>query len=142
MNLPSLKLGTRGSHLALWQANYVAEHLRPVVHPQPVELVLIETLGDRVQDRPLSKMGGYGVFTKAIQDALLDKRIDVAVHSLKDLPTLPVNGLKLAATPPRAPTGDAFVSHKWKRFADLPSGAVVGTSSLRRAPSCSMNDPI
>ena len=127
-----LRLGTRGSHLALWQANYVADRLRPVVAPRSIELVIIETHGDQVQDRPISAMGGFGVFTKAIQEALLDNRVDVAVHSLKDLPTIPVDGLALAAVPPRGPTGDAFVSEKHARFDDLPAGAVVGTSSLRR----------
>lgn len=126
------RLGTRGSQLALWQANYIADRLRPVIAPRPVELVIIETHGDQIQDRALSQMGGFGVFTKAIQDALLEKRIDAAVHSLKDLPTIPVNGLKLAAVPPRGPNGDVFVSIKHKRFVDLPEGAVVGTSSLRR----------
>jgi hydroxymethylbilane synthase len=128
----SIRLGTRGSHLALWQANYVAERLRPVVDPRPVEIVVIDTHGDLVQDRPIAAMGGFGVFTKSIQDALLDNRVDMAVHSLKDLPTIPVPELALTAVPPRGPTGDAFVSHKHAKFADLPNGAVVGTSSLRR----------
>jgi hydroxymethylbilane synthase len=132
MDSSPLRLGTRGSPLALWQADYVAERLRPVAAPRPVVRVIIETHGDRVQDRPLASMGGFGVFTRAIQDALLDGRIDVAVHSLKDLPTLPVEGLTLAAVPPRGPNGDVLVSHKYKRFADLPEGALVGTSSLRR----------
>ena len=134
MSLPQspLKLGTRSSHLALWQANHVAALLRPVVAPRPVELVLIETHGDRDQASALSAMGGFGVFTKAIQTALRDRRADVAVHSLKDLPTIPEPGLELAAVPPRGPTGDAFVSEKYRRFADLPDGAVIGTSSLRR----------
>ena len=127
-----LRLGTRGSHLARWQANHVADRLRPVVEPRPVELVVIDTHGDVVQDRPIAAMGGFGVFTKAIQDALLDNRVDVAVHSLKDLPTIPVPGLMLAAVPPRGATGDAFVSHKHARFENLPDGATVGTSSLRR----------
>jgi hydroxymethylbilane synthase len=127
-----LRLGTRGSHLAMWQANHIAERLRPVIEPRPVEIVVIETHGDVIQDRPLAAMGGFGVFTKAIQDALLDGRVDVAVHSLKDLPTIPLPGLELAAVPPRGPTGDAFVSHKHSRFDDLPKGAIVGTSSLRR----------
>ena len=127
-----LKLGTRGSRLALWQANHVADRLRPVADPRPVELVLIETHGDRDQATALSAMGGFGVFTKAIQTALLDGRADVAVHSLKDLPTVPEPKLELVAVPPRGPAGDAFVSHKHRRFDDLPEGAVVGTSSLRR----------
>lgn len=127
-----LKLGTRGSPLALWQAKYVGEKLRPVAAPRPVELVLIETHGDRDQASSLSMMGGFGVFTKAIQSALLDGRADVAVHSLKDLPTIPEEKLELAAAPPRGPTGDAFISRKHRRFDDLPEGATVGTSSLRR----------
>jgi len=128
----ALRLGTRGSPLALWQANYVADRLRQVAAPRAVELVTIETHGDRDQASALSAMGGFGVFTKAIQNALLDGRADVAVHSLKDLPTIPEPQLELAAVPPRGPTGDAFVSRKHRRFDDLPAGAVVGTSSLRR----------
>jgi hydroxymethylbilane synthase len=128
----AIKLGTRGSPLALWQANYIAGKLRPVAAPRAVELVLIETHGDRDQASALSAMGGFGVFTKAIQNALLDSRADVAVHSLKDLPTLPEAELELAAVPERGPTGDAFISRKHKRFDDLPRGATVGTSSLRR----------
>lgn len=128
----ALRLGTRGSPLALWQANYVAEKLRPIAAPRPVELVLIETHGDRDQASALSAMGGFGVFTKAIQNALLDGRADVAVHSLKDLPTIPEPKLELASVPPRGPTGDAFISRKHRRFDDLPQGATVGTSSLRR----------
>ncbi|OWK38261.1 Porphobilinogen deaminase [Fimbriiglobus ruber] len=99
------RLGTRGSPLALWQANHVADRLRPVVAPRAVELVLIETHGDRDQATALAAMGGFGVFTKAIQQALLDDRADVAVHSLKDLPTIPTDGLVLAAVPPAARPG-------------------------------------
>ena len=126
-----LRLGTRGSALALWQAHYVQGRLAAVA-ARPVELVLIETDGDRDQASALSAMGGFGVFTKAIQTALLDGRVDVAVHSLKDLPTNPNDDLVLAAVPERGATGDAFVSTKFARFADLPHGATVGTSSLRR----------
>ena len=132
MSTAALRLGTRGSPLALWQANYIADKLRPVTAPRAVELVLIETHGDRDQASALSAMGGFGVFTKAIQNALLDGRADVAVHSLKDLPTIPEPHLELVAVPARGPTGDAFVSRKYKRFDDLPQGATVGTSSLRR----------
>ncbi|MCZ2341206.1 MAG: hydroxymethylbilane synthase [Bacteroidales bacterium] len=127
-----LRLGTRGSPLALWQARFIADRLRPLVGDRPVELVLIETHGDRDQATALSAMGGFGVFTKAIQNALLDGRADVAVHSLKDLPTIPDDRLALTAVPPRGPTADAFISRKFARFDDLPSGATVGTSSLRR----------
>lgn len=128
--MSTTRLGTRGSPLALWQANHVAARLRGVV--DAVELVLIETHGDRDRATPLAAMGGFGVFTKAIQTALRDGRADIAVHSLKDLPTIPEPGLGLVAVPPRGPTGDAFVSAKHRRFDALPDGAVVGTSSLRR----------
>ncbi len=97
-----------------------------------MELVEIETAGDRVRDLALSQIGGDGVFTKEIQRALLDGTVDVAVHSLKDLPTTHVEGLTLAAVPPRGPTGDAFVSRRHRGFDALPPGAAVGTSSLRR----------
>lgn len=127
-----LRIGTRGSPLALWQARHVADRLRPLTEPRLVELVEIETVGDRVRDVALTQIGGDGVFTKEIQRALLSGVVDVAVHSLKDLPTAFVAGLTLAAVPERGPTGDAFVSHKHRRFDDLPPGAVVGTSSLRR----------
>jgi hydroxymethylbilane synthase len=141
MNDSPFRLGTRGSHLALWQANYVADRLRPVAAPRAVELVIIETHGDRDQATALAAMGGFGVFTKAIQNALHERRADVAVHSLKDLPTVPEVGLELVAVPPRGPTGDAFVSHKYHRFDDLPDGAVIGTSSLRRRAQLSNRRP-
>jgi hydroxymethylbilane synthase len=126
--MSALRIGTRGSPLALWQARHVAELLRP----HAVELVLIETTGDRVRDRALSQIGGDGLFTKEIQNALLDGRADVAVHSLKDLPTTPAPELVLAAVPERGPAGDVLVSRKHRRFDELPRGAVVATSSLRR----------
>jgi hydroxymethylbilane synthase len=113
----------------LWQANYVASLLARSCAPQLVE---IETEGDQVRDVPLAQIGGQGVFTKEIQRALLDGRVDVAVHSLKDLPTLPVEGLVLAAVPPRGPSGDVVVSRRHRTFDSLPPGAVVATSSLRR----------
>jgi hydroxymethylbilane synthase len=129
---PPVRIGTRGSPLALWQARHVAERLRPLAGPRPVELVEIETAGDRVRDLALTQIGGDGVFTKEIQRALLDGAVDVAVHSLKDLPTTHVPGLALAAVPARGPAGDVFVSVRHRRFDGLPRGAVVGTSSLRR----------
>jgi len=125
----TLRLATRGSPLALWQAHHIQHLLSPVV---ACELVLIETHGDRDQATALSAMGGFGVFTKAIQQALLDGRADVAVHSLKDLPTLVTDGVELSAVPERGPTGDAFVSERYGAFEELPQGATVGTSSLRR----------
>jgi hydroxymethylbilane synthase len=128
----SLRIGTRGSPLALWQARHIADLLRPMASPRAVELVEIETSGDVIRDLPLTQIGGDGVFTKEIQRALLDDRVDVAVHSLKDLPTTFVPELVLAAVPRRGPSGDAFVSRRFGRFDDLPQGATVGTSSLRR----------
>ena len=127
-----LRIGTRGSPLALWQAHYIADCLRPLIAPRPVELIEIETSGDRIRDAALTQIGGDGVFTKEIQRGLLTGTVDVAVHSLKDLPTTFVAGLTLAAVPERGPTGDVFVSRKHQRFDDLPQSAVVGTSSLRR----------
>ncbi len=128
----ALRIGTRGSPLALWQAHFVSGRLR-ALHPDlEIELVEIQTTGDQVQTAPLSVLGGDGLFTKAIQQALLDDRVDVAVHSLKDLPTFAVAGLELAAVPARGPMGDALVSKKHRSFAELPHGAVVATSSLRR----------
>ncbi|MCS7269669.1 MAG: hydroxymethylbilane synthase [Gemmataceae bacterium] len=127
-----LRIGTRGSSLALWQAQQVVACLAPLVAPRPVEVVVIETHGDRDQASALSSMGGFGVFTKAIQQALLERRVDVAVHSLKDLPTVPTPGVEWVAVLPRGPSGDAFVSVRYDHFEALPEGAVVGTSSLRR----------
>ena len=101
----ALRIGTRGSPLALWQANHVADLLRPLAAPRAVELVLIETEGDRIRDRALSQIGGDGLFTKEIQNALLENRVDIAVHSLKDLPTHFVEGLTLGAVPPRGRGG-------------------------------------
>jgi hydroxymethylbilane synthase len=128
----SLRIGTRGSPLALWQARHVAGLLRPLAAPRPVELVEIQTTGDRVRDLALTQIGGDGVFTREIQLALLDGTVDVAVHSLKDLPTTPLPALALGAVPARGPVGDVFLSRRHARFADLPAGAVLATSSLRR----------
>jgi hydroxymethylbilane synthase len=130
--MDSLRIGTRGSPLALWQANHVAAHLRALAGGRPVELVRIQTAGDRITDVALSQIGGDGLFTKELQRALLDGTADLAVHSLKDLPTLPVEGLTLAAVPRRGPTGDALVSRRHGAVDRLPHGATVGTSSLRR----------
>src|SRR5262249_20781728 len=103
--MTSLRIGTRGSPLALWQANHVSDLLRAAEPGVRIELVEIQTIGDQVRDVPLTQLGGDGAFTKAIQQALLDKRVDVAVHSLKDLPTFVVEGLMLAAVPKRGPIG-------------------------------------
>ena len=127
-----LIIGTRQSKLALWQANYIAGELSRHYPDCAVELVKIVTSGDRILDVPLAKIGGKGLFTKEIEQAMLDKKIDLAVHSLKDMPTELPEGLTLAAITERAHAGDAFVSVKYASLAALPAGAVVGTSSLRR----------
>src|SRR3954451_23023406 len=125
----TLRLATRGSPLALWQARHVAEQLSPT----PGHLVEIETHGDRDQATALAAMGGFGVFTKAIQQALLDGRADLAVHSLKDLPTEPVPGLTLAAVPKRESPADVLVFPKGTTaggrasISQLPQNARVGT---------------
>ena len=124
-----IKIGTRHSPLALWQANFVAEGLTKLGHE--VELVKITTTGDTTTT-PLGQSGGVGLFTKEIQNALLDGRCDVAVHSLKDLPTQPIEGLRLAAVPAREDPRDCLVSEKYRSIDDLPMGCIVGTGSPRR----------
>ena len=124
-----LKLGTRGSPLALWQANWVETALRG--HGVEVEQIRIETSGD-VRSGPIGQIGSQGVFTKEIQRALLENEIDLAVHSLKDLPTESIEGLKLGAVPERGPQFDAFVCNDHESFEALPTGARVGTGSQRR----------
>jgi hydroxymethylbilane synthase len=127
----SIRIGTRGSPLALAQARMVREAL--AVHwREEIEIVTIRTSGDRIQDRPLSEAGGKGLFTKEIEEALLAGSIDLAVHSAKDMPTVLPDGLMLAACLPREDVRDAFISRKVERLRDLPHGAVVGTASLRR----------
>ncbi|RMF39986.1 MAG: hydroxymethylbilane synthase [Planctomycetota bacterium] len=128
--LAHIRIGTRGSKLALWQAEWVAGQLTALGHA--IELVQIQTEGDR-SSQSLRVVGGQGVFTKAIQHALLDERVDVAVHSLKDLPTEPIPGLVLAAVPERESTADALLSRGGLGFEELPVGAQIGTGSLRRA---------
>ncbi|MFZ5833590.1 MAG: hydroxymethylbilane synthase [Planctomycetota bacterium] len=123
-----IRIGTRGSALARWQADWVADELRRL--GRDVELVFISTTGDR-QQGSIGELGVQGLFTREIQRALLDGHIDLAVHSLKDLPTEQPNGLGLAAVPPRAAARDALVSPH-RTLASLPAGAKVGTSSLRR----------
>src|SRR5712671_3954715 len=131
---PFLRIGTRGSPLALWQAREVRAHLAAAhgVEPEAIAIEAIRTTGDVIQDRPLSEAGGKGLFTKEIEQALLDKAIDLAVHSSKDMPTALPTGLELAACLPREDVRDAFISRKSASLRDLPQGAVVGTASLRR----------
>lgn len=127
-----LKIGTRQSLLALWQSNFIAGELRKEYPDCEVTLKKIVTKGDRILDVPLAQIGGKGLFTKEIEEELLDGTVDLAVHSLKDMPTVLPEGLCLTVITSRANVGDAFVSNKYNSFAELPQGAVLGTSSLRR----------
>lgn len=127
-----LTIGTRQSLLALWQSNHIAALLRKQYPKCEVVLKKIVTKGDRILDVPLAQIGGKGLFTKEIEEDLLNGTVDLAVHSLKDMPTVLPEGLCLTAITERANVGDAFVSNKYGSFEELPLGAVVGTSSLRR----------
>lgn len=125
-------IGTRGSALALWQAHHVASLITESCPGTHVELKVVKTKGDRLRDAPLAVIGGKGLFTKEIEDALLDKRVDIAVHSMKDLPTELPRGLTLAAVIKREDPRDAFISRDGRSLESLEPGAKIGTSSLRR----------
>ncbi len=126
-------IGTRGSQLALWQANWVKAELERLHEGVSCELLIIKTKGDKILDVPLAKVGGKGLFVKEIEEALLDGRIDLAVHSMKDMPAHLPEGLKIGAIPEREDPRDALISKNGLTFEDLPKGARVGTSSLRRS---------
>lgn len=128
------RIGTRGSALALAQAHEVRDRLMAAtgLAQDRFEIVVMSTSGDRIQDRPLAEVGGKGLFTKEIEDALEERTIDLAVHSSKDMPTILPDGLILSAFLPREDVRDAFISRKAKTLAELPPGSVVGTASLRR----------
>jgi hydroxymethylbilane synthase len=128
----NIVIGTRGSRLALWQANWVKSELEARFADVTVGLEIIKTKGDKILDVPLAKVGGKGLFVKEIEEALLDGRIDLAVHSLKDMPAQIPNGLCIGAFPEREIPNDALVSNG-KNLSDLNPGARIGTSSLRRA---------
>lgn len=130
--MKSLVVGTRGSALARWQAEHIASELKRVEPGCRVELRIIKTKGDQIVDRPLAEVGGKGLFVKEIEEALLAGAVDLAVHSVKDLPAELPPGLTLAAIPRREDPRDAVVS-RCGSLAELPPGASVGTSSLRRA---------
>ena len=134
MTQPVYKIGTRGSPLALAQAYETRDRLMAAhgLTEHNFEIVVIKTTGDRIQDRPLGEIGGKGLFTKEIEDALLDGSIDMAVHSMKDMPVEQPAGLLLDCYLPREDVRDAFVSLKYKSINDLPIGAKLGSSSLRR----------
>ncbi len=125
-----IRIGSRGSALARWQADHIAAELRDRGHQVSIEILV--TTGDRVQHAPFMQVGTKGMFTKEIEEALADERIDLAVHSLKDLPTELSEEFTIAAIPKRADARDAFVSLRHENFAALAPGAIVGTSSLRR----------
>ena len=131
-----LRLGTRGSQLALTQAGLVRDALAASVPalaaPDAIEIVVIKTTGDAIQDRPLSEAGGKGLFVKEIEEAMLAGRIDLAVHSMKDMPTAQPPGLAIVAFLPREDTRDVLIAGDVRRIADLRQGAVVGTAALRR----------
>ncbi|MEW5798102.1 MAG: hydroxymethylbilane synthase [Bacteroidota bacterium] len=128
-------IGTRGSELALWQAEWVRQELQQRYSWIEIDTVIIKTTGDKILDSPLSKIGDKGLFTKEIEKALLDKEIDLAVHSLKDVPTQLTPGLTLGAISKREDVRDVFISHPSKKYAsfnDVPTGGKVATGSLRR----------
>ena len=128
-----LRIGTRGSNLALVQSEWVKKEVQSRHPGVRVELVTIKTKGDKILDAPLSRVGGKGLFVKEIEDALLKRDVDLAVHSMKDVPAELQKGLKLSVYPKREDPRDAFVSSHFRRVEDLPQGASVGTSSLRRS---------
>jgi len=125
-----IRIGTRKSQLALWQANYIAERLREL--GAEVEIIKITTQGDKILDVPLAKIGGKGLFVKEIEEAMLEDKIDIAVHSLKDVPTILPQGLDIVAIPEREDPRDAFLSVKYQNLNQMKPSDIVGTSSLRR----------
>ena len=135
MQAGKIRIGTRGSPLALAQAHQVADKLRAAhgLAPEQCAIVVIKTTGDRVTDRPLIEAGGKGLFTKELEEALFAGDIDLAVHSMKDVPAVVPAGLAIVATLEREDPRDAFVSLKYASLAEMPAGAVIGTSSPRRA---------
>jgi hydroxymethylbilane synthase len=129
----SIKIGTRASKLALWQANWVQSALNEKFPDQKIELVTIKTKGDKILDVPLARVGGKGLFVKEIEQALLGGRIDLAVHSMKDMPAEIPDGLCIGAVPQREDPADVLVARDGLAFSKLKRGALIGTSSLRRA---------
>jgi len=146
-DLPSparpLKIGTRGSPLALWQAHETRRRLMAAfgLDEAAFEIVVIKVTGDQIQDKALREIGGKGLFTREIEEALLDGGIDIAVHSMKDMPVLQPEGLVLDCYLERADVRDAFVSPHYGSIAELPQGAVVGSSSLRRRAQLALRRP-
>lgn len=141
----SLKIGTRASPLALWQADFAQDCLieawGALAEPERLSIVEVTTTGDKVQDRPLAEVGGKGVFTKELDTALLDGRIDMAVHSMKDVPTWLPDGIVLAAYLPREDVRECLLSPRGDSIESLPDGAVIGTTSLRRQAQAMVKRP-
>ena len=134
-----IRIGSRGSQLARWQSDHIADALRALGHE--VEIELIQTTGDRLQQVAFAKVGTKGMFTQEIEDALLEGRVDLAVHSLKDMPTELASPFVLGAIPLRVDPRDALVSTQYHSFAELPSGARIGTSSVRRQAQLKAHRP-
>jgi hydroxymethylbilane synthase len=131
-SMKKLRIGTRGSQLALWQANFIKSCIEDLFPEIEVEIITIKTTGDRITDRPLSMVGGKGLFVKEIENALLGNEIDLAVHSMKDMPGELPQGLIIGAIPERENPFDVMISKDNKLLADYPVNARIGTSSLRR----------
>ncbi|NOY06236.1 MAG: hydroxymethylbilane synthase [Chlorobi bacterium] len=132
MTSNTIKIGTRGSELALWQAHYVRDTLQAKFPGLEVVIVVTKTKGDKILDSPLAKIGDKGLFTKEIENLLLDGTVDLAVHSLKDIPTSVPRGLHIAAVTRREEAHDVLIARHVRTIDDLPEGAVIATSSLRR----------
>jgi len=132
MSVKTLRIATRKSPLALWQAYYVRDRLTQLYPDLIIELHTMVSQGDKILDTPLAKIGGKGLFLKELEQSMLDGETDIAVHSMKDVPVEFPEGLELAVICPREDPRDAFVSNSFQSLHDLPQGAVVGTSSLRR----------
>ncbi|PIE60881.1 MAG: hydroxymethylbilane synthase [Desulfobacterales bacterium] len=128
----TVRIGTRGSQLALWQAHHIKNKIEQTFETAQVEIITIKTTGDRITDRPLAMVGGKGLFVKEIENALLENRIDLAVHSMKDMPGELPPGLIIGAVPERENPFDVLISRDGKQFKDYTQGAIIGTSSLRR----------
>lgn len=137
----SFRIGTRGSKLALWQANHISDLLSETIPGLTIEIQIIKTTGDAILNSPLSEIGGKGVFVKEIEEALLSEDIDIAVHSMKDVPTLLPKGLMIGAVSKRHDPRDAFISKTGLTLEELPPGSRVGTGSLRRASQLLHHNP-
>ena len=133
MSSKNIIIGSRGSQLALWQANWVKSELERIHRGVEVKIKVITTSGDKIQDVPLAKIGGKGLFVKEIEEALLSKEVDIAVHSMKDVPMMLPEELHISVITKRENPLDALISKNGEKLADLPIGSFIGTSSLRRS---------